>query len=273
MNRRNFTYGLLVALLGGFTLSVVSFTGGPPAGRTGAPGEQTCQASCHSSFGLNSGPGLASVSTDIPAEGYIPGQTYELTFSVSQNGISKFGFQGTVFSPTANGTVGTLATTSDSTQLISGSGRDYIEHNAVGTGKSTWKALWTAPEAGSGDVEIYAAFVAANNASGNSGDHVYTAQENIPEQIVSSIEGIERANVLRVADLGDQLAISFDMPQAGEVQLQLVSLSGQRIWSTQAQISQNTYQGTLDISTYPSGVYVLSAQTQGRILTRKVMIR
>ncbi|MEL6132784.1 MAG: choice-of-anchor V domain-containing protein [Bacteroidota bacterium] len=273
MNRRNFTYGILAALFAGLTLSVVSFTGGPPAGRSGAPGDQTCQASCHSSFNLNSGPGSANITSNIPAEGYVPGQTYELTFNVSQTGISKFGFQGMVFSPAANTTIGTLATTSDSTQLISGSGRDYVEHTSAGTQKSTWTAEWTAPDAGSGDVEVYAAFVAANNAGGNSGDHVYTAQLSASEQIVSSIEGLAQRDVLRVVDLGPSLEVTFELPKAGEAQLQLINLNGQRMWASSATLNQSTYQTTIDKSTLTAGVYVLSAQTSGRVLTRKIIVR
>ena len=56
-----FTFFLLV-----FVLELSSFSDGPPAGRTAAPGELNCtNGYCHNSFPLNSGPGMASLSGDI----------------------------------------------------------------------------------------------------------------------------------------------------------------------------------------------------------------
>src|SRR4051812_15076646 len=48
-----------------------SYSTGPPAGMTGAPGEQTC-SSCHSGS-----PGGGQFSIVAPAT-YVPGQTYQI---------------------------------------------------------------------------------------------------------------------------------------------------------------------------------------------------
>ena len=85
MSSKKFTYVLLTMILASLTITVVSFSGGPPTGRTGAPGETTCQAGCHSSFALNSGSGSVSIASDVPETGYEAGQTYTITFNVSQN--------------------------------------------------------------------------------------------------------------------------------------------------------------------------------------------
>ena len=55
--------------------------GGPPTGRTGAPGELTCINGCHSSFSLNSGDGSLSLS-NVPAT-YEFGQSYAIDISLS----------------------------------------------------------------------------------------------------------------------------------------------------------------------------------------------
>jgi hypothetical protein len=69
-----------------FTSSMYKQTG--IAGRTGSPGESTCQ-SCHSDFALNSGPGTISISNfGMNNWQYVPGQTYPITVTVSQLGVT-----------------------------------------------------------------------------------------------------------------------------------------------------------------------------------------
>ncbi|HRH37623.1 MAG TPA: hypothetical protein PK760_04730, partial [Flavobacteriales bacterium] len=49
------------------------------AGRTGAPGENTCVNSCHNSYALNSGTGsIMLASTNMTNWQYVPGQTYTI---------------------------------------------------------------------------------------------------------------------------------------------------------------------------------------------------
>ncbi len=66
-----------------------SYSGGPPNGYTGAPGEGNC-TQCHSSNALNSGNG--SFSIDGPAE-YVPGQTYTLTLTLQDPGQGSLGLR------------------------------------------------------------------------------------------------------------------------------------------------------------------------------------
>ena len=62
------------------------FTNSPFDGRA-------CNAAgCHTGT-LNSGPGTVEISTDIPGEGYRAGTTYNITATIIQNNIKKFGFQ------------------------------------------------------------------------------------------------------------------------------------------------------------------------------------
>src|SRR5262249_17828832 len=67
---------------------------GPPAGHTGAPGEQTCVV-CHSSFPLNSGTGTVTINTP---SSYQPGQTYQITVQdqTTDQSRRRWGFQLTV---------------------------------------------------------------------------------------------------------------------------------------------------------------------------------
>src|SRR5436190_6159754 len=91
------------AFFGGSDLvrTVSSYSGGPPGGYTGAPGEQTCTA-CHEQ---NSGVGHFSITG--PAT-YIPGQTYQvqITQSTTDNTRLRWGFEMTALDGT-NSAAGT----------------------------------------------------------------------------------------------------------------------------------------------------------------------
>ena len=68
---------------------------GSPGGKTGSVGDgQTC-ISCHSGA-WNSGSGTASVTSNIPVSGYVPGNTYTVTMTAVDNQavpFDKFGFE------------------------------------------------------------------------------------------------------------------------------------------------------------------------------------
>lgn len=151
-------------------------SGGPPTAHTGAPGESNC-TSCHSDFAVNSGTGTRTlVLNSTPGlTSYTPGQTYTVTYTLNQSGISKFGFQATV--KRANGTsAGTLINGSPNQTSISG---NYIYQNgggtaATSTGQRVWTFSWTAPAAGAGTVTFYVAGNATNADNGSTGDRIYT---------------------------------------------------------------------------------------------------
>jgi len=73
---------------------VTANSGGPPASRTGAPGELTCAISgCHESFPLNSPGGVLSIS-GLPAT-YTPNQEITLTVTLNKAGSVVYGFEAT----------------------------------------------------------------------------------------------------------------------------------------------------------------------------------
>lgn len=157
----------------------LTYSGGPPAGNTGAPGENNC-TSCHSGNVITSGTnwGNINLSTDIPTTGYIPDSTYNITLSHTQTGINKFGFQLTVLETTNDTKTGTLIITNSSkTKLGSSSTRSYVMHSNGGTsgnGSNNWTFQWKAPSINVGSIKMYAAINAANNNGQTSGDQIYT---------------------------------------------------------------------------------------------------
>lgn len=166
---------------------------GSPAGYTGSPLEfsgRTCGSGggCHgggSTFQTN------MITSNIPVSGYVVGQTYQITATVVSVGRTKFGFQ---LSPQrANGnTAGTLI--GNAQVQVTGSQR-YVTHNSssnTGTGSRSWTFNWTAPATGFGPVTFYAAFNAANNNGGTSGDIILNSSLIVNEetpQLDIAIEG------------------------------------------------------------------------------------
>ncbi len=171
-----------------------SSPGGAPAGATGSPGDNnlTCARSgCHAGTAT---PQSGLISTNVPSSGYIPGETYQITVSISQAGISKWGFQA---SPqNSNGSlVGTLTLTEPTRTRFIGVGNKYVTHttggNSGATGSTSWSFNWTAPSAGTGAATVYAAAMAANGNNGTSGDQVFFDNLTIEEDITISINDNE----------------------------------------------------------------------------------
>ncbi len=152
---------------------------GPPAGRTGAPGEATC-VQCHSGT-LNGGAGKVIIS-GVP-ETYEPNEEFTLTVRVEHPDRRRWGFQ-IVALDDQNNPAGTLsAVNRNLTKVATGTGaqdgRRYVEHTTAGTfagqsGGAEWEVKWTAPATDAGRVTFYAAGNAANNNNASSGDSIYT---------------------------------------------------------------------------------------------------
>ena len=165
------------------TNSSTGSSNGAPAGHANDPasGSSNC-TSCHSGTAIVGTPNTASISTNIPSTGYIPGQTYTITATVIYSGRSEFGFQ--VSAQNSAGTPrGTLIVTNTTqTKIVN---TNYITHTSGGTGglgSKAWTFNWVAPPAGSGPVGFYGSFNASNNNNNTLGDIIYitstTVQEN-----------------------------------------------------------------------------------------------
>lgn len=148
---------------------------GSIGGRTGSPGDNnaTC-AECHSGS-ANAISGW--ITSDIPDEGYTPGQTYQITATGIHSGVVRFGFELTAEN-TSGDKVGTFTIT-DAVRTKFTNANQAVTHTFSGitpTGNTnTWSADWTAPATDIGQVRFYAAFNAANGDGGTGGDVIYTS--------------------------------------------------------------------------------------------------
>jgi large repetitive protein len=139
---------IFILLLSSFA---VLYPTGAPAGYTGSPFDGKNCTQCHGGTATTS---TGWITSNIPAGGYVAGQTYQITATNSITGTGKFGFE--VSPQNATGTLlGTLAAGSGS-QLV-GSNK-YVTHSNASSSLSSWTFNWTAPSAGTGNVTFYGAF-------------------------------------------------------------------------------------------------------------------
>jgi hypothetical protein len=150
------------------------YSSGAPAGYTGSHGEGRNCSACHSGGNYTAS---VDISHNIPASGYVPGTTYQITVSVNSNAV-RHGFEMTSENDSHNRT-GTFQSTDGNTQTLSNN--QYISHTSSGTSRTSWSFNWTAPAAGTGNVGLYVSVNATNGDNNTSGDSPVTASVTVPE--------------------------------------------------------------------------------------------
>jgi len=148
MTRRSFAVGLVLIFLLSSTSQVVF------ANSNGKIGSSSSGCSCHS----NSSPISPSLS-GLPwgAGGYTPGSTYSLVWDGGPHISGDGGFN-------LLASAGGWSNLGTDVQLVSGE----LTHSSDAS--RSWTADWTAPSAGTGDVDFDLAVLYANGNSQNSGD-------------------------------------------------------------------------------------------------------
>lgn len=141
---------LFVSILQAYSGDSTDYPGGSPAGYTGSPGDGKDCKQCH---GGTTAAITNWITSDIPAEGYVAGSTYNITVTVTGSG--KKGFQ---VSPqnSSGDLLGTL--TAGTGSELNGGGKYVTQSFSVNTNPATWTFGWTAPASGTGEVTFYGAF-------------------------------------------------------------------------------------------------------------------
>lgn len=262
---KKFTF-LFAALVAFVVLATSFYPSGSPGGKTGSPGDGANCTQCHSGTTQSA---TGWISSDIPANGYVPGNTYTITLVASHPGAALYGFEMTS-EDVSNAKKGVFASTSGATQALSSG--NSITHHFNGTTPSNdsimWSFNWTAPVAGTGDVTFYAAVNAANGNNSPSGDQIYLMNNAVGEQVVTSVESFDNDEISVYPNpASDYLMVNNLSPDTKTVKI--VSMSGQII----AQYSNEEGSMRIDLSTYPKGIYFLLAQDNTNTIKRKFMVR
>lgn len=271
--------GRLLPVVAALTLPVLALAnaGGPPDGRTGAPGESTCWDSCHNTFPLNSGDGVMSITGP---DFFEAGQSYTFTVEISDPGQSRWGFE---ITPLDIGAV--FITDLSNTQFSSSGGRLYVKQTSVGThagtpnGPVSWSFDWTAPNNPPSTVTFYAAGAAANNNNRNSGDYIYTSSfttnliavgiEDDPfPSLPTHISASNYPNPFNAAT-----AISYSLPVSGHVNLDIYNLQGQLVETLVNDFqSAGVYNINWNADNEPSGLYFYRLSVNGYSVSDKMTL-
>lgn len=179
MKRHSLT--LIKYLFLGFTLFfLLSYSGNPPNGRTGAPGEANC-APCHSGGGFNGNVSISGIPTSIS-----PNTTYTVTLTnnVTSGSPSTGGFQ-IVALDEDNNNIGDLQDISSDVRTNFGSGREYAEQNGAksygGSSSVSWTFEWTSPATApqNGDITFYYSMNMTNGQGNTTGDKVINSNTTV----------------------------------------------------------------------------------------------
>jgi len=137
-----------IILFSGYT---IMYPTGAPAAKTGSPGDGANCTECHGGTATTT---AGQITSNIPASGYVPGTTYQITATNPLTNAGKMGFE--VSPQNVAGTLlGTLVAGTGS-QLVGGN--KYVTHLLANTTTNTWTFGWIAPAAGTGTVTFYGAF-------------------------------------------------------------------------------------------------------------------
>jgi hypothetical protein len=237
---------------------------GSPGGKTGSIGDnQESCSNCHYA-GVGNG---ASITSNIPTSGYIPGETYTITATVEEAGRSKFGFEVTSEDNTGNKKGSFLATNSTETNTIINS--TAITHKAGGTNGTnikSWEFDWVAPgfASSTGSVIFYGSFLGANGDGQNTGDTYHSDQLEVFESTntPNNIKENEELNSILITN--NKIHVNKNINS-----LNVYDISGKLILSKNHLKTHNL----INLTNFSEGIYIVRCSDKnGKITTTKRFI-
>jgi len=270
----------LLAVVAVAAMSFDILSSGGKAGKTGAYTEGNC-TSCHSDYAVNSGTGsIAITASPLLTNGYVPGTKYTITVTVSQTGLSLFGFdfEALTNATTNGGTISLLSPSTDVKTLASSTRLDAVQ---TGTGNNTanshaFSFYWTAPATGSGTVTFYTAGLAANGDGDTPGDYCYTTSLALSENTSGIAESAASNFNFSVSPnpASSNLNVKFNLNQASTVDMNMFDITGKKVANL---ISDKSINGNINksfnISTYQKGVYFIELKINDKTSVQKIVIK
>jgi len=250
-----------------FIYGVLSSDG--KAGKTGAPGENTC-VQCHTGSAVNSGSGSISINTAAILNGeYELGQTYDLSVAVEQTGVSLFGFS--IVALDANGnSIGTLIAGADNhldAATIAGVTRQYLTHDFNGgasVDSHTFNFQWTAPSEDFGSITFYATGNAADGNEASSGDKIYSTNAQIqPVQPIVITESKESILLWNLSNM----ELSLNGNTIENCQWNIFDVQGSLVLNQKGQTNQ-----TIKLNDLQKGIYMVHCVHGNRTEIKKITI-
>lgn len=277
--------GLLVAAASAFSFDVLDNNG--KAGKTGSPGEQTCQTTCHTGAPLNDGVGSVTItSSDMTNWEYMPGDTYNIAVKIKRTGMPLFGFatECLTMQSVPNNAGLFLNTIPSQTHILSATvntvSRRSITHQ-LGSGLSNdsmvYTFKWIAPSTNVGNATFYVAGNAANNNNLKTGDFIYTVTQLITPAFGAAINEATAQTEFNVFPnpVAESINLRFNATGGERINFTLHSSEGKLVHTFPLVIADG---GKEELSfTLPSeltaGLYVLSMRRDSGTAQQTIIIR
>ncbi len=242
---------------------------GAPSGNTGSPGDgQTCaHVDCHTGTAIDRDNLIA---TSVPITGYLSTETYLITVSIVEEGITKFGFSASPqdIEGDKKGEIEVINTL----QTKETGGGKYITHTLSGTAgvdSKTWIFNWT-PEESTGDVTFYVAINASNNEDNASGDKIYTSSITISEDSTNFPLTLEELNKIKfdlVSPVGNDLILFVATQVNSAMQIMIYDINGKLISYNNYSVSNGTF--NIPVNLLNKGLYFAEVSNEKGKLTKQ----
>ncbi len=255
MKIKHFSLILSLAAVVLFSGYALMYPGGAPAAVTGSPGDGANCAKCHGGTATAT-PGL--ITSNIPAGGYIAGQTYQVTATNTITGSGKYGFE--VSPQNAAGTqLGTLVAGSGS-KIVSG-GTKYITQSNANSTTNTWTFSWIAPAAGTGPVTFYGAM--ARNYPGP----VTLSSLTVQEMNTTGIKEYAAAVVINAGESRGSIIVALNTISE-QAKVSVFDLSGRQLLNTSVSGG-----GIHELNQeFKTGVYIVVVKSGNSVIKKKIMV-
>lgn len=243
-----------IMLFGSFALMYPS---GAPAGYSGSPGDGNNCVACHGGTATTTA-GL--ITSNIPAGGYVAGQTYQITATNNLTGSGKYGFE---VSPqnSAGIQLGTLVAGTGS-KLVSG-GTKYITQSNASSTTNTWTFSWIAPQAGTGQVTFYGAMARNYNPG------PVTLSSLVVQEALNTT-GLEEKPALVSILAGESngsIAVVLNT-KVTQAKISVFDLSGRQLMNSSISGAGNHMLN----QKFKTGIYIVMVQADNSVYKKKIIV-
>ena len=228
---------------------------GSIGGKTGSPTDGLSCTQCHYA-GQGTG---ATITTNIPPNGYIPNQVYTITANI-QGSNDQYGFEITAEEASLVGgsKIGAFFITNNSETKLTNN-NEAVTHKLGGTQASgvdmkwkSWNMDWEAPNTGAGAVTFWGAFIEGNMNGANSGDIYHSATLTVNEAVVNSVN-----------DLSAQNDFTFNT-----ITKKIETINTVSVYDINGKLVLVTNNKSANISNLKNGVYILKSENK----TQKIIL-
>ena len=266
MNRKAMLFVLII-----FIVSMVSYLMSSSGGKTGRT-QSGC--TCHGSLSDgNSEINLTSSPDIFSGEGYVVGNTYTLTLTITGGSIGING--GFNLKPSA----GTLTNAGNNAKIV-GNEATHSNFNA-----RTWKVDWIAPDETVESVSFYYAGNAVDGNFSTSGDDPTPTVTKIAQKQSTGVkenEGLKANKFILFQNypnpFNSETKINYSLHTSGKVQLKIFDITGQMVYETSREhstagvFSINWKGNKSNGNPAASGIYAFQINFNNSIKSKKLVL-